>query len=179
MVGLTLKKTFISIVSFQFTIHSIFAIYNAPISYSYNHLGCSDIVKNQNSTNTTVSAMQPSTASTTRPPSTILPAEYQGHFVGNRIIRKLRTKDRDRLVQWMALWENGHGGFQYHTPYEALHINSAQPPVLVVGAGLMGLVAALALLKNSISVRIIDKGHNSRVRQLAPRPGVVMRSGCF
>ncbi|KAG0702502.1 hypothetical protein DFH29DRAFT_875154 [Suillus ampliporus] len=39
------------------------------------------------------------------------------------------------------------------------------PPVLVVGAGLVGLVTALTLLQDGISVRIIDKGPNPRIGQ--------------
>ncbi|OJA14583.1 hypothetical protein AZE42_10064 [Rhizopogon vesiculosus] len=39
------------------------------------------------------------------------------------------------------------------------------PPVLVVGAGPVGLVAALTLLQNGIPVRIIDKDPNPRMGQ--------------
>ncbi|KAG1882163.1 FAD binding domain-containing protein [Suillus subluteus] len=44
-------------------------------------------------------------------------------------------------------------------------MNSVHPPVLVVGAGPVGLVAALTLLQNGISVRIIDKDPHHRVGQ--------------
>ncbi|OAX35475.1 FAD/NAD(P)-binding domain-containing protein [Rhizopogon vinicolor AM-OR11-026] len=37
------------------------------------------------------------------------------------------------------------------------------PPVLIVGAGPVGLVAALTLLQNGIPVRIIDKDPNPRI----------------
>ncbi|KAG2125965.1 FAD binding domain-containing protein [Suillus clintonianus] len=39
------------------------------------------------------------------------------------------------------------------------------PPVLIVGAGPVGLVAALTLLQNGIPVRIIDKDPNPRIGQ--------------
>ncbi|KAG2072269.1 hypothetical protein BDR04DRAFT_416961 [Suillus decipiens] len=42
------------------------------------------------------------------------------------------------------------------------------PPVLVVGAGPAGLVAALTLLQNGIPVRIIDKDPNPRIGQRGP-----------
>ncbi|OAX43063.1 hypothetical protein K503DRAFT_732282 [Rhizopogon vinicolor AM-OR11-026] len=42
------------------------------------------------------------------------------------------------------------------------------PPVLVVGAGPVGLVAALTLLQNGIPVRIIDKDPNPRKGQRGP-----------
>ncbi|KAG1825090.1 FAD binding domain-containing protein [Suillus variegatus] len=44
-------------------------------------------------------------------------------------------------------------------------MNTAHPPVLVVGAGPVGLVAALTLLQNGISVRIIDKDPHPRIGQ--------------
>ncbi|KAG1870118.1 FAD binding domain-containing protein [Suillus subalutaceus] len=44
-------------------------------------------------------------------------------------------------------------------------MNSVHPPVLVVGAGPVGLVAALTLLQNGISVRIIDKDTHHRIGQ--------------
>ncbi|KAG1793055.1 FAD binding domain-containing protein [Suillus plorans] len=44
-------------------------------------------------------------------------------------------------------------------------MNSVHPPVLVVGAGPVGLVAALTLLQNGIPVRIIDKDHHPRIGQ--------------
>lgn len=44
-------------------------------------------------------------------------------------------------------------------------MNSVHPPVLVVGAGPVGLVAALTLLQNGISVRIIDKDPHPRIGQ--------------
>ncbi|KAG1791730.1 FAD binding domain-containing protein [Suillus plorans] len=44
-------------------------------------------------------------------------------------------------------------------------MNTAHPPVLVVGAGPAGLVAALTLLQNGISVRIIDKDPHPRIGQ--------------
>ncbi|KAG2153628.1 uncharacterized protein EDB93DRAFT_1248532 [Suillus bovinus] len=47
-------------------------------------------------------------------------------------------------------------------------MNSTRPPVLVVGAGPAGLVAALTLLQNGISVRIIDKDPNPRIGQRGP-----------
>ncbi|KAG1884186.1 FAD binding domain-containing protein [Suillus subluteus] len=47
-------------------------------------------------------------------------------------------------------------------------MNPTRPPVLVVGAGPAGLVAALTLLQNGIPVRIIDKEHNHRMGQRGP-----------
>ncbi|KAG1865749.1 FAD binding domain-containing protein [Suillus tomentosus] len=47
-------------------------------------------------------------------------------------------------------------------------MNSTRPPVLVVGAGPAGLVAALTLLQNGIPVRIIDKDPNPRIGQRGP-----------
>ncbi|KAG1845152.1 FAD-binding monooxygenase [Suillus subluteus] len=44
-------------------------------------------------------------------------------------------------------------------------MNSVHPPVLIVGAGPVGLVAALTLLQNDISVRIIDKDPHHRIGQ--------------
>ncbi|KAG2362747.1 FAD binding domain-containing protein [Suillus spraguei] len=44
-------------------------------------------------------------------------------------------------------------------------MNSVHPPVLVVGAGPVGLVAALTLLQNGVSVRIIDKDPHPRIGQ--------------
>ncbi|KAG2058482.1 hypothetical protein BDR06DRAFT_950285 [Suillus hirtellus] len=44
-------------------------------------------------------------------------------------------------------------------------MNTAHPPVLIVGAGPAGLVAALTLLQNGISVRIIDKDPHPRIGQ--------------
>ncbi|KAG2043498.1 FAD binding domain-containing protein, partial [Suillus americanus] len=44
-------------------------------------------------------------------------------------------------------------------------MHSVHPPVLVVGAGPVGLVAALALLQNGVSVRIIDKDTHHRIGQ--------------
>ncbi|KAG1791729.1 FAD binding domain-containing protein [Suillus plorans] len=44
-------------------------------------------------------------------------------------------------------------------------MNTTHPPVLVVGAGPAGLVAALTLLQNGISVRIIDKDPQPRIGQ--------------
>ncbi|KAG1899385.1 FAD binding domain-containing protein [Suillus fuscotomentosus] len=44
-------------------------------------------------------------------------------------------------------------------------MNTVHPPVLVVGAGPAGLVAALTLLQNGISVRIIDKDPHPRIGQ--------------
>ncbi|KAG1742103.1 FAD binding domain-containing protein [Suillus lakei] len=47
-------------------------------------------------------------------------------------------------------------------------MNSTHPLVLVVGAGPVGLVAALTLLQNGIPVRIIDKDPNPCIRQRGP-----------
>ncbi|KAG1769042.1 FAD binding domain-containing protein, partial [Suillus occidentalis] len=47
-------------------------------------------------------------------------------------------------------------------------MNPTSPPVLVVGAGPAGLVAALTLLHNGIPVRIIDKDLNPRIGQRGP-----------
>ncbi|KAG2118464.1 FAD binding domain-containing protein [Suillus clintonianus] len=47
-------------------------------------------------------------------------------------------------------------------------MTSTRPPVLVVGAGPAGLVAALTLLQNGIPVRIIDKDPNPRIGQRGP-----------
>ncbi|KAG0694761.1 FAD binding domain-containing protein [Suillus ampliporus] len=47
-------------------------------------------------------------------------------------------------------------------------MNYTHPPVLVVGAGPAGLVAALTLLQNGIPVRIIDKDPNYRIGQRGP-----------
>ncbi|KAG2125949.1 FAD binding domain-containing protein [Suillus clintonianus] len=47
-------------------------------------------------------------------------------------------------------------------------MNSVHPPVLVVGAGPAGLVAALTLRQNGIPVRIIDKEPNPRIGQRGP-----------
>ncbi|KAG2113850.1 FAD binding domain-containing protein [Suillus discolor] len=47
-------------------------------------------------------------------------------------------------------------------------MNSTRPPVLVVGAGPAGLVAALTLLQNGIPVRIVDKDPNPRIGQRGP-----------
>ncbi|KAG1875472.1 FAD binding domain-containing protein [Suillus subalutaceus] len=44
-------------------------------------------------------------------------------------------------------------------------MNSVHPPVLVVGAGPVGMVAALTLLQNGIPVRIIDKDPHHRIGQ--------------
>ncbi|KAG1892972.1 FAD binding domain-containing protein [Suillus fuscotomentosus] len=44
-------------------------------------------------------------------------------------------------------------------------MTSVHPPVLVVGAGPVGLVAALTLLQNGIPVRIIDEDHHPRIGQ--------------
>ncbi|KAG2111013.1 FAD binding domain-containing protein [Suillus discolor] len=44
-------------------------------------------------------------------------------------------------------------------------MNFVHPPVLIVGAGPVGLVAALTLLKNGIPVRIIDKDPHPRIGQ--------------
>ncbi|KAG2125946.1 FAD binding domain-containing protein [Suillus clintonianus] len=48
-------------------------------------------------------------------------------------------------------------------------MSSTHPPVLVVGAGPAGLVAALTLLQNGIPVRIIDKDPNPRMGQRGAR----------
>ncbi|KAG1727595.1 FAD binding domain-containing protein [Suillus lakei] len=53
-------------------------------------------------------------------------------------------------------------------------MNSTCSPVLVVGAGPVGLVAALTLLQNGISVRVIDKDPNPRIGQRGP--GIMPRS---
>ncbi|KAG2125954.1 FAD binding domain-containing protein [Suillus clintonianus] len=53
-------------------------------------------------------------------------------------------------------------------------MNSVHPPVLVVGAGPAGLVAALTLRQNGIPVRIIDKDPNPRIGQRGP--GISPRS---
>ncbi|KAG1904388.1 FAD binding domain-containing protein [Suillus fuscotomentosus] len=47
-------------------------------------------------------------------------------------------------------------------------MNSTRPPVLVVGAGPAGLVAALTLLQNGIPVRIVDKDPNPQIGQRGP-----------
>jgi 2-polyprenyl-6-methoxyphenol hydroxylase-like FAD-dependent oxidoreductase len=47
-------------------------------------------------------------------------------------------------------------------------MNFIRPPVLVVGAGPAGLVAALTLRQNDIPVRIIDKDPNPRIGQRGP-----------
>ncbi|KAG2103429.1 uncharacterized protein F5147DRAFT_838538 [Suillus discolor] len=44
-------------------------------------------------------------------------------------------------------------------------MNYVHPPVLVVGAGPVGLIAALTLLQNGIPVRIIEKDHHPRIGQ--------------
>jgi len=44
-------------------------------------------------------------------------------------------------------------------------MTSSPPPVLIVGAGPSGLVAALTLLQNGISVRIIEKESKQRIGQ--------------
>ncbi|KAG2157977.1 FAD binding domain-containing protein [Suillus bovinus] len=44
-------------------------------------------------------------------------------------------------------------------------MNFVHPPVLIVGAGPVGLVAALTLLQNGISVRIVDKDPHPRIGQ--------------
>ncbi|KAG2125947.1 FAD binding domain-containing protein [Suillus clintonianus] len=44
-------------------------------------------------------------------------------------------------------------------------MNFTHPPVLIVGAGPVGLVAALTLLQNGIPVRIIEKDHKPRMGQ--------------
>ncbi|KAG2153511.1 uncharacterized protein EDB93DRAFT_1135281 [Suillus bovinus] len=43
------------------------------------------------------------------------------------------------------------------------------PPMLIVGAGSVGLVAALTLLQKDISVRIIDKDLHPRIGQRGSR----------
>ncbi|KAG1720137.1 FAD binding domain-containing protein [Suillus lakei] len=53
-------------------------------------------------------------------------------------------------------------------------MNSTRPPVLVVGAGPTGLVAALTFLRNGIPVRIIDKDSNPRIGQRGA--GIMPRS---
>ncbi|KAG1722264.1 FAD binding domain-containing protein [Suillus lakei] len=47
-------------------------------------------------------------------------------------------------------------------------MNHTHPPVLVVGAGPAGLVAALTLLQNDIPVRIIEQDINPRIGQRGP-----------
>ncbi|OJA20305.1 hypothetical protein AZE42_08330 [Rhizopogon vesiculosus] len=47
-------------------------------------------------------------------------------------------------------------------------MNDNHPPVLVVGAGPVGLVAALMLVQNGIPVRIIDKDPNHHIGQRGP-----------
>ncbi|KAG0695595.1 FAD binding domain-containing protein [Suillus ampliporus] len=47
-------------------------------------------------------------------------------------------------------------------------MNYTHPPVLVVGAGPAGLVAALTLLQNGIPVRIIERDINHRIGQRGP-----------
>ncbi|KAG0704757.1 FAD binding domain-containing protein [Suillus ampliporus] len=49
-----------------------------------------------------------------------------------------------------------------------VNMNNIHPPVLVVGAGPVGLVAALTLLQNGIPVRIIDKDLNPHIGQRGP-----------
>ncbi|KAG2747567.1 hypothetical protein P692DRAFT_201932749 [Suillus brevipes Sb2] len=44
-------------------------------------------------------------------------------------------------------------------------MDSVHPPVLIVGAGPVGLVAVLTLLQNGISVRIIDKDPHPHIGQ--------------
>ncbi|OJA16660.1 hypothetical protein AZE42_09261 [Rhizopogon vesiculosus] len=62
--------------------------------------------------------------------------------------------------------------FTLSKPQQDMHYN--HPPVLIVGAGPVGLVAALTLLRNGIPVRIIDKDPNHRIGQRAP--GIQPRS---
>ncbi|KAG0702989.1 FAD binding domain-containing protein [Suillus ampliporus] len=47
-------------------------------------------------------------------------------------------------------------------------MNSTHPPVLIVGAGPVGLVAALTLLQNGIPVRIIDRDPSPHIAQRGP-----------
>ncbi|KAG1743420.1 FAD binding domain-containing protein [Suillus lakei] len=47
-------------------------------------------------------------------------------------------------------------------------MNQTHPPVLVVGAGPAGLVAALTLLQNDIPVRVIEQDINPRIGQRGP-----------
>ncbi|KAG1745499.1 FAD binding domain-containing protein [Suillus paluster] len=47
-------------------------------------------------------------------------------------------------------------------------MNSTHPPVLIVGAGPAGLVAALTLVQNGIPVRIIDKDPKPHIGQRGP-----------
>ncbi|KAG1745453.1 FAD binding domain-containing protein [Suillus paluster] len=47
-------------------------------------------------------------------------------------------------------------------------MNNIHPPVLIVGAGPAGLVAALSLVQNGVRVRIIDKDPNPRIGQRGP-----------
>ncbi|KAG1856178.1 hypothetical protein C8R48DRAFT_718665 [Suillus tomentosus] len=57
-------------------------------------------------------------------------------------------------------------------------MNSVHPPVLVVGAGPVGLVAALTLLQNGIPVRIIEKDHHPRIGQRGAGTWVCRTSTC-